>query len=92
MAYIEAGAQLFPMLTRSVPGIVARREDIGEDVDGGNVVVGIIDYGIDWTLPISAMKPEHNAHQYLWDQSLTPTRTKGHRRNLTAGWNMTSSK
>jgi subtilisin family serine protease len=73
VAYIEAGARLFPMLTRSVPGIKARREDIGDGVDGRNVVVGIIDYGIDWTLPDFCDETGTRTRiKYLWDQSLEP--------------------
>src|SRR5262245_9038057 len=34
VAYVEAGRRVFPTLTRSVPSIHARREDVGEDVDG----------------------------------------------------------
>jgi subtilisin family serine protease len=73
VAYIEAGARLFPMLTRSVAGIKARPEDLEAGVDGREVVVGIVDYGIDWTLPDFCDETgERTRIKYLWDQSLTP--------------------
>lgn len=74
VVYIEAAARLFPTLTRSIPSIKARREDVGENVDGREVVVGIIDYGIDWTLPDFCDETGTQTRiKYLWDQSLTPT-------------------
>jgi len=51
VVYIEAAKQLSPTLIRSVSTIKAGPEDVGGEVDGRDVVVGIIDYGIDWTLP-----------------------------------------
>ena len=72
--YVEAGRRLHPTLTRSVPCIKAGPEDVGEGVDGRHVVVGIIDYGIDWTLPDFC--DEHGARtriKFLWDQTLDPT-------------------
>lgn len=74
VVYVEAGPGLFPMLTRSVPSIKARRQDVGEGVDGRDVVVGIIDYGIDWTLPDFCDETGTRTRiKYLWDQSLTPS-------------------
>jgi subtilisin family serine protease len=73
LVYIEAAAPLFPLLTRSVPGIRASPQDIGAGVDGRNVVIGIIDYGIDWTLPDFCDETGTRTRiKYLWDQSLTP--------------------
>ena len=73
VAYVEAAKVLFPTLIRSVPCIKARREDVGEDVDGRNVVIGIIDYGIDWTLPDFCDETGATRIKFLWDQSLDPT-------------------
>jgi subtilisin family serine protease len=74
VAYVEAGQRIFPTLTRSVPSINARREDVGADVDGRGVVIGIIDYGIDWTLPDFCDETGTRTRiKYLWDQSLAPT-------------------
>jgi subtilisin family serine protease len=76
IAYVEAGLHLFPALTRSMPSIKARREDVGNDIDGRGVVVGIVDYGIDWTLPDFCDEAgTHTRIKALWDQSLTPSGT-----------------
>jgi subtilisin family serine protease len=72
VAYVEPAKVLFPMLTRSVPCIKARREDVGEGVDGRNVVIGIVDYGIDWTLPDFCDETGATRIKFLWDQSLKP--------------------
>jgi len=76
VGYIEAAKVLFPMLTRSVPCIAARREDVGEGVDGRNVVIGIVDYGIDWTLPDFCDETGATRIKFLWDQSLDPTESE----------------
>jgi subtilisin family serine protease len=74
IAYVEAAKVLFPTLTRSVPCIKARPEDLGEDVDGRDVVIGIVDYGIDWTLPdFCDSQTGATRIKFLWDQSLDPT-------------------
>jgi len=72
VVYIEAAKQLSPTLIRSVSTIKAGPEDVGGEVDGRDVVVGIIDYGIDWTLPDFCDETGACTRiKFLWDQSLT---------------------
>jgi subtilisin family serine protease len=57
-----------------VPSINAQATDVGSDIDGRGVVVGIVDYGIDWTLPdFCNATGTHTRIKALWDQSLTPS-------------------
>ena len=77
VTYIELGKQLTPMLTRSIPSIKALPEHIGEGIDGRDVVVGIVDYGIDWTLRDFCDETGTRTRiKYLWDQSLIPVDTE----------------
>ena len=71
VAYMEAPHRLLPALVTSVPNINATPQQVGAGVDGREVVIGIIDYGIDWTLPdFCEVSGTHTRIKSIWDQSL----------------------
>jgi subtilisin family serine protease len=75
--HIEAPAPVSPLLSKSVGEIHARPqdlEDIRPTIDGTDVVIGVVDYGIDWTLPdFCDDTGSHSRIKFLWDQSLVAT-------------------
>lgn len=69
--YVEAARPVSAMLTSSVGAVHARPEDVGEAVTGEGVVIGVVDYGIDWSLPDFCNDNGNRTRiKYLWDQSL----------------------
>jgi subtilisin family serine protease len=70
---VEAGRQLAPVLSTSVAETradVVRRPPIG--LDGTGVLVGIIDFGFDYTLDDFRNSDGSTRVAFLWDQGLTP--------------------
>ena len=82
VSYVEVARPIAPGLTRSVPALNLSAEAPGEDpmadaTDAGQpVVIGIVDYGLDWTLPdfCEADDPGRSRIRFLWDQSLRAQR------------------
>lgn len=72
--YIEAGRQLTGLLDTSVTEAGAQNvvRPSGTALDGSNVVVGIIDFGMDYTLDDFRNSNGDTRIKFLWDQNLTP--------------------
>lgn len=74
--YIEAGRQLAPSLSTSVAetraDLVVTPPGGGTGFDGSETVVGIIDFGLDFTLDDFRDSDGSTRIAYLWDQWLTP--------------------
>lgn len=77
VAYVEAGRNFGPMLETSVAETRAdrvRRPPL--ELDGEGVLVGIIDFGIDFTLDDFRNDDGSTRIAFLWDQFLTPQGTE----------------
>lgn len=71
--YVEAGRVLGTQLSSSVPETRADRVRTGPPgLDGTGVVVGIIDFGLDYTLDDFRNADGSTRVAFLWDQTLTP--------------------
>lgn len=71
--YVEAGRVLGTQLSTSVPETRADRVRTGPlALDGTGVVVGIIDFGFDFTLDDFRAPDGSTRVAFLWDQTLTP--------------------
>lgn len=71
--YVEAGRDMAPLLSSSVPETRADRVHTGPNgLDGTGVVVGIIDFGFDFTLDDFRNADGTTRAAFLWDQGLTP--------------------
>jgi len=73
---VEAGRRWYPMLDSSVPETGAHHVHAGlggtAGREGSGVVVGIIDYGMDFTLDDFRDEQGKTRIAYLWDQWLDP--------------------
>lgn len=74
--FVEAARLIAPQLVTSVPETRADRLHVAAPVrpalTGAGVVVGIIDFGLDYTLD-DFIRPDGTTRiAFLWDQSLTP--------------------
>lgn len=73
---IEAGRRWFPMLDSSLPETGANVVHAGLNGtvgrDGTGVLVGIIDFGMDFTLDDFRNEDDSTRIAYLWDQGLPP--------------------
>ncbi|MCP4898597.1 MAG: S8 family peptidase [bacterium] len=70
--YVEAGRDMAPTLNNSVPE--TRANDVHNSalgLDGSDVVVGIIDFGFDFTLDDFRDDNGKTRVAFLWDQTLT---------------------
>jgi len=73
--YVEAGRILAPNLDTSLPETRADRvhqAPAGAALNGTGVVVGIIDFGLDFTLDDFRNEDGTSRIAFLWDQFLTP--------------------
>ena len=74
--YVEAGRTLGPLLNTSISETKVDRvwspPNGGSSFDGSGVVVGIIDFGLDFTLDDFRHSDGKTRVAYLWDQSLNP--------------------
>ena len=75
--YVEAGREMAPVLDTSVP---ETRTDVVHagtpGLDGTGVVVGIVDFGFDYTLDDFRNDDGTTRVAFLWDQFLTPQGTE----------------
>ena len=75
--YVEAGREMAPVLDTSVP---ETRSDVvhagAPGLDGTGVVVGIVDFGFDYTLDDFCNEDGTTRVAFLWDQFLTPQGTE----------------
>ncbi len=73
--YIEAASPCKPFLDVSVPEIGVRDSSwnrvFGTKYDGEGVIIGIYDYGIDWSNPDFIAPNDTSRILYLWDQTDT---------------------
>lgn len=75
--FVEAGRELSPMLVSSVPE--TRADQVHNPTgnqprfDGSSVIVGIIDFGLDFTLADFRNPDGTTRVAFLWDQFLNPT-------------------
>src|ERR1044071_935706 len=71
VVYVEGGRRLLPSLTTSVAATGADKLwHAPTGLDGRGVVIGIIDYGLDFTLADFRDDAGKTRVAYLWDQSL----------------------
>lgn len=74
--FVEAGRQMSPSLSTSVHETRADRvrnpPPPAVGLDGTGVVVGIVDFGFDYTLDDFRAADGRTRVAFLWDQSLTP--------------------
>lgn len=79
--FVEAGRQMSPSLETSVPETRADRvrnpPPPAVGLDGTGVVVGIIDFGLDFTLDDFRNADGTTRVAFLWDQLLTPAAGEG---------------
>lgn len=75
ITYIEASKPLKLFLNKSAPAIHAPEVNNAQETSmrytGKNVIIGIVDTGIDWRHPAFQNKLQHSRILALWDQSLT---------------------
>ena len=71
--FVEAGREIAAALDTSREAIRARPEDLPADTgyDGAGVVIGVIDWGCDFTLD-DFRDDAGSRIEFLWDQSLQP--------------------
>ena len=76
--YVEAGRDVIPSLVSSVPETRADVVHIqaGGGLNGSGVVVGIIDFGFDFTLDDFRNPDGSTRVEFIWDQSLQPQGTE----------------
>ncbi|MEE9587168.1 MAG: S8 family peptidase [Hyphomicrobiaceae bacterium] len=74
--FVEAGRKWFPLLDSSLDATHATQVhnpiDGSNGLDGNNVIVGIIDFGLDFTLDDFRDANGDTRIAFLWDQFLTP--------------------
>lgn len=71
--YVEAGREMSPVLDTSVPETRADVVHAGPPgLDGTDVVVGVVDFGFDFTLDDFRNADGTTRVAFLWDQFLTP--------------------
>ncbi len=76
--FVEGGRRLLPNLTTSVAATRAEQVRQGETgLDGTGVVIGIIDYGFDFTLADFRDETGATRTAAIWDQTLTPIAGEG---------------
>ena len=88
--YVDAGQEFTPTLDSSVPETRADQvrnppAGAGPAFDGSGVVVGIIDYGFDFTLDDFRNPDGSTRVAFLWDQFLTPQGSEHHPSGFTFG-------
>jgi subtilisin family serine protease len=75
--FVEAGRELGPLLISSVPATRADQvhnpSNGAPGFDGSDVIVGIVDFGFDFTLDDFRRPDGSTRVAFLWDQSLTPS-------------------
>jgi len=72
VSYIKAASLCKPLLDESIPNIQVdrvRNGELGIAYTGKNVLVGIVDYGIDWSNPDFQDEVGNSRILYLWDQT-----------------------
>jgi subtilisin family serine protease len=74
--YVEAGRELGPLLVSSVPAtranLVHNPTNGTPGFDGSDVIVGIVDFGLDFTLDDFRRPDGTTRVAFLWDQALNP--------------------
>jgi subtilisin family serine protease len=74
--FVEAARRMAPQLTTSVPDTRADRLRVAAPprpaLTGEGVIVGIVDFGLDFTLDDFINTDDTTRIAFLWDQSLTP--------------------
>ena len=73
--YVEAGRELAPCLSTSIPETrvnLVHTGSPGTGFNGTGVIVGIIDFGLDFTLDDFRNPDGTTRIAFLWDQFLTP--------------------
>ena len=80
VVYLEAGRALHPLLDTSIPETKADAVHASATpLKGKGVVVGIIDFGFDYTLDDFRKSDGSSRVAFLWDQGLTPNAAAGER-------------
>ncbi|MDJ0608846.1 MAG: S8 family peptidase [Kiloniellales bacterium] len=82
---VEAGRELSPSLDTSLPETRADLVRTAEGLDGAGVVVGIIDFGLDYTLDDFRNPDGSTRVDFLWDQFLTPLGAESSPANFNTG-------
>ncbi len=73
--FVEAGLELSPSLSSSIPETrthLVHNPPLGTGFNGSGIIVGIIDFGLDFTLDDFRNMDGTTRVAFLWDQSLRP--------------------